>query len=109
MPENLTLFHCPFTSSPSSPLFDTIANPPPPEHPSDYVKAEKNGTQWMARATTFFTEGSDTLIIIAHAKEESLAYQSSLLLPKRSRYSSIGSFISVGRRLEGKRMLAEED
>jgi hypothetical protein len=58
MPQNVALFDCPFTSSPSSPLVDAIANAPPPEHPGDHVKAENNGTQWMAHATTFLQNGA---------------------------------------------------
>jgi hypothetical protein len=63
----------------------------------------------MAHATTVFTEWSDTLNIRAVWEGRKLAYQVQPPSRKGKPQSSIDSFISVGRRLEGKGMLAKED
>ena len=64
-------FDCPSAPGPSAPSA-SMDPPSPPEHPCDFVMAQKNGTVWKAHAATYFIEGSDTLHITAHQNEETL-------------------------------------
>jgi hypothetical protein len=52
-----------------------VANPEPPEHPCDYVSAEKNGELWKVHGITSYTLQGDTLNITGYNFDEQVTFK----------------------------------